>query len=273
MPAPQPEHYLDRILNPRSILIVGATKDPVKRGNRAIQSLVADGYAGTIIPINPREREILGFTAYPTITDAPGELDLAVICTAAHTVKAVIEECGRRKVKGAILLAAGFSEIGEQGRILEDEVVALARHYGVRLIGPNTNGMFSARLGCNAWGLPDIPRGPLGLLSNSANCVTSIVMQARTHGFMGINTMLSVGNQADIEFHEYLECLGEDPAVSAAMLYLEGFKNAAAFREVARRTTQKNPVVMYVAGRTSEGTREGSHPHGRILERNTRRHR
>lgn len=255
MPAPQPEHYLDRILNPRSILIVGASKDPVKRGNRAIQSLVADGYAGTIIPINPREREILGFTAYPTINDAPGELDLAVICTAAHTVKAVIEACGRRKVKGAILLAAGFSEIGEQGRLLEDEVVALARHYGVRLIGPNTNGMFSARLGCNAWGLPDIPRGPLGLLSNSANCVTSIVMQARTHGFMGINTMLSVGNQADIEFHEYLECLGEDPAVSAVMLYLEGFKNAAAFREVARRTTQKKPVVMYVAGRTSEGKR------------------
>jgi len=252
---PEPGHYLDRILNPRSILIVGASKDPVKRGNRAIQSLVSDHYAGTIIPINPREKEILGFPCHPSITDAPGELDLAVVCTAAHTVKAVIEECGRRKVKGAILLAAGFSEIGEQGRILEDEVVALARLHGVRLIGPNTNGMFSARLGCNAWGLPDIPRGPLGLLSNSANCVTSIVMQARTHGFMGINTMLSVGNQADIEFHEYLECLGEDPAVSAVMLYLEGFRNAAAFREVARRTTQKKPVVMYVAGRTSEGKR------------------
>jgi acetyltransferase len=251
----QPEHYLDRILNPRSILIVGASKDPVKRGNRAIQSLVADHYSGTILPINPRETEILGFPCYPSITDAPGELDLAVVCTAAHTVKAVIEECGRRKVKGAILLAAGFSEIGEQGRVLEDEVVALARQHGVRLIGPNTNGMFSARLGCNAWGLPDIPRGPLGLLSNSANCVTSIVMQARTHGFMGINTMLSVGNQADIEFHEYLECLGEDPDVSAVMLYLEGFKNAAAFRAVARRTTQKKPVVMYVAGRTSEGKR------------------
>jgi len=251
----QPEHYLDRILNPRSILIVGASKDPVKRGNRAIQSLVSDHYAGTIIPINPREKEILGFPCYPSIAEAPGELDLAVVCTAAHTVKAVIEECGRRKVKGAILLAAGFSEIGEQGRILEDEVVALARQHGVRLIGPNTNGMFSARLGCNAWGLPDIPRGPLGLLSNSANCVTSIVMQARTHGFMGISTMLSVGNQADIEFHEYLECLGEDPGVSAVMLYLEGFKDAAAFREVARRTTQKKPVVMYVAGRTSEGKR------------------
>ena len=248
-------HYLDRILNPQSIVIVGASKDPTKRGNRAIQSLVSDHYAGRIIPINPRESEILGFQCYPSIAEAPGEIDLAIVCTAAKTVKGVIEECGRRKVKGAILLAAGFSESGEAGRLLEDEIVAVARQHGVRLIGPNTNGMFSARLGCNAWGLPDIPRGPLGLLSNSANCVTSIVLQARGHGLFGINTMLSVGNQADIGFHEYLECLGEDPAVTAVMLYLEGFKDAAAFRAIARRTTQVKPVVMYVAGRTSEGKR------------------
>lgn len=248
-------HYLDRILNPRSIVVVGASKDPTKRGNRAIQSLVSDHYTGTIIPINPREPEILGFRCYPSIAQAPGEIDLAIVCTAAKTVKGVIDECGRRGVKGAILLAAGFSEIGEEGRALEDEIVALARQNKVRLIGPNTNGMFSARLGCNAWGLPDIPRGPLGLLSNSANCVTSIVMQARTHGFAGINTMLSVGNQADIEFHEYVECLGADPAVSAIMLYLEGFKDAGAFRSVARKVTRSKPVVMYVAGRTSEGKR------------------
>jgi len=248
-------HYLDAILNPRSIVIIGASNDPAKRGNRAIRSLVSDGYTGDIIPINPREPEILGFHCYPSVADAPGELDLAIVCTAAKSVTGVIEECGRRKIKGAILLAAGFSEAGEAGRKLEDEVVALARHHNVRLIGPNTNGMFSARLGCNAWGMADVPRGPLGLLSNSANCVTSIVMQARTHGYMGINTMLSVGNQADIQFHEYLECLGEDPAVSAVMLYLEGFKDVTAFRAVARRTTQIKPVVMYVAGRTSEGKR------------------
>ncbi len=250
-----PPHYLDRVLNPQSILVVGASGDPLKRGNRVIQSLVADGYAGSIIPINPREREILGFRCYPSIAEAPGELDLAIVCTAAKTVKAVIEDCGRRQVKGAILLAAGFSEAGEAGRLLEEDVVAAARAHGVRLIGPNTNGMFSARLGCNAWGLPDIPRGPLGLLSNSANCVTSIVLQARTHGFFGINTMLSVGNQADIGFHEYLGCLGADPAVTAVMLYLEGFKDAAAFRAVAREVTQAKPVVMYVAGRTGEGKR------------------
>ena len=97
---------------------------------------------------------------------------------------------------------------------------------------------FSARLGCNAWGLPDIPRGPLGLLSNSANVVTSIVMQAKFHGHMGINTMLSVGNQADILFHEYVDCLGAATDVSAIMLYLEGFKDAQGFFDAARRVTQ-----------------------------------
>ena len=248
-------HYLDRILNPQSIVIIGASKDSTKRGNRAISSLVSDGYTGRIIPINPRESEILNFKCYPSIADAPGELDLAIVCTAAKTVMGVIEECGKRKVKGAIILAAGFSEVDEEGRKLEDAVVALARHYNVRLIGPNTNGMFSARLGCNAWGMAGVPRGPLGLLSNSANCVTSIVMQAKVHGYMGINTMLSVGNQADIQFHEYVDCLGEDPEVSAIMLYLEGFKDAPAFSAAARKTTQRKPVVMYVAGRTSEGKR------------------
>src|SRR5688572_29152938 len=103
-------HYLDRVLNPHSIVLIGASKDPAKRGNRAIKSLLADRYAGRIIPINPREREILGLECFPTVADAPGELDLAIVCTAAGTVPAVIEECGRRKVKGAILLAGGFSE-------------------------------------------------------------------------------------------------------------------------------------------------------------------
>ena len=254
MPEPT-RHYLDPILNPQSIVVIGASQDPSKRGHRAILSLVADGYRGAIIPINPREREILGFTAYPTIAEAPGEIDLALVCTAAKTVPGVIEACGARGVKGAILLAAGFSEAGEEGRLLEERTVAVARRHGVRLIGPNTNGMFSARLRCNAWGLPDIPIGPLGLLSNSANVVTSLVLQARVHGYMGLNTMLSVGNQADILLHEYMECLGEDPDVTAVMMYLEGFKDARAFAAAARRTTRSKPVVMYVAGRTGEGKR------------------
>lgn len=248
-------HPLDRVLNPRSIAVIGASKDPAKRGYRAILSLQADGYTGAIVPINPREREILGLPAYPSIAEAPGEIDLAIVCTAAATTPDVIEACGRRGVKGAILLAAGFSEAGEEGRLLEERTLAVARRHKVRLIGPNTNGMFSAPLRCNAWGLPDIPVGPLALLSNSANVVTSLVLQARVHGHMGIHTMLSVGNQADILFHEYLECLAGDADVGAVMMYLEGFKDARRFAQAARHATPRKPVVMYVAGRTGEGKR------------------
>lgn len=248
-------HPLEPVLNPRSIAVIGASRDPSKRGYRAILSLQADGYLGTILPINPRERDILGLPAYASVADAPGEIDLAIVCTAAATTPDVIEACGVRGVKGAILLAAGFSEAGEEGRRLEERTLEVARRHGVRLIGPNTNGMFSARMRCNAWGLPDIPVGPLALMSNSANVVTSLVLQARVHGHMGLHTLLSVGNQADILFHEYLDCLGSDADVHAVMMYLEGFKDARAFAQVARRTTPDKPVVMYVAGRTGEGKR------------------
>jgi len=248
-------HYLDPILNPRTIAIIGASKDPAKRGYRAIQSLFSDNYQGTILPINPKEPEILGLKCYPTIGDVPGEIDLALVCTAAKTVPGVVDACGKKGVKGAILLAGGFSEASEAGRLLEEEAVANARRHGIRLIGPNTNGMFSARLGCNAIGVPDIPRGSLALLSNSANVNVSAMMEAQYYGNLGISTMLSVGNQADILFHEYIEAFGEDPGTKAIIQYIEGFRNGPAYLAAARKATQTTPIVMYVAGRNSEGKR------------------
>jgi acyl-CoA synthetase (NDP forming) len=248
-------HYLDPILNPRTIAIIGASKDPAKRGYRAIQSLFSENYQGTILPINPKEPEILGLKCYPTIGDVPGEIDLALVCTAAKTVPGVVDACGKKGVKGAILLAGGFSEASEAGRLLEEEAVANARRHGIRLIGPNTNGMFSARLGCNAIGVPDIPRGSLALLSNSANVNVSAMMEAQYYGNLGISTMLSVGNQADILFHEYIEAFGEDPGTKAIVQYIEGFRNGPAYLAAARKATQTTPIVMYVAGRNSEGKR------------------
>ncbi len=248
-------HYLDPVLNPRTIAIIGASKEPTKRGYRAIQSLFSDRYQGQIFPINPRESEILGLKCYPTVADVPGEIDVALVCTAAKTVPGVIEACGRRGVKGAILLAGGFGEASEAGRLLEEQTLAVAQRYQLRFIGPNTNGMFSARLGCNAIGVPDIPRGHLVLLSNSANVNVSALTEAQYYGYFGINTMLSVGNQSDIQFHEYIECFGDDPDVRAIISYIEGFKNGPAYLAAARKVTPRKPIVMYVAGRNSEGKR------------------
>lgn len=246
-------HYLDPIIHPRTMAIIGASKDPAKRGYRAIKSLVGDQYAGEIIPINPKESEILGLKCYSTLAAVPQDVDVALVCTAAKTVPGVIEDCGKKGVKGAVLLAGGFSEAGEAGRLLEEETVAIARRYGVRLIGPNTNGLFSARLGCNAIGWRDIPRGPIAMLSNSANVLASLVIEASFHGYSGVSTMLSVGNQADIGFHEYLEFVGADPDTRAIAFYIEGFKDAPMFMAAARKVVPVKPIVMYVAGRNAEG--------------------
>ena len=248
-------HPIDRILNPRTLAVVGASGDPGKRGYRAIATLVADGYAGQIFPINPRATEILGFKCYPSLEAVPGEIDLALVCTPARLAPEVVLSCGKKGVKGALLLAGGFSEASEAGRRLEEKTVAIAREHGVRLIGPNTNGLFSARLNCNAIAWFDIPRGPLAILANSANVILSLLTEAQVHKYMGISTMLSVGNQADIMFHEYLEALAADAGTGAIISYIEGFKDAAAFLKSARAVTDAKPIVMYLSGRSAEGKR------------------
>lgn len=244
---------IDRILNPRTVAVVGASNDPEKRGYRAIKTLLADEYRGTIVPINPKEKKILDLDCYARLQDAPHEIDLALICTPARITPEMVRQCGEKGVKGALLLAGGFSEASEEGRKLEEETAAIARQYGVRLIGPNTNGMFSARYSCNAIAWFDIPRGPIAVLSNSANVALSLVTEAQIHRYIGYSTMLSVGNQADLQFHEYLEALGEDPDTKVILSYVEGFKNGRAYLDAARKVTPVKPIVLYKAGRTAEG--------------------
>ncbi len=245
-------HYLDPVINPRSIAVIGASADPSKRGFRAVKALLTEGFTGRILPVNPKEKEILGVPCYATLAEVPHEIDLAFVCTPAPAAPEVIEACGKKGVKGALIVAGGFSEASEEGRVLEERTVAIARHYNVRLIGPNTNGLFSARNGCNTLGIAGVPKGGLVLLANSANVILSMVTEAQ-HGHMGINTMFSIGNQADIEFGEYLECFGEDPDVTAIVSYVEGFKNAPAYLAAARKVSQSKPIIMFVAGRSNEG--------------------
>ncbi|MBC7778573.1 MAG: acetate--CoA ligase family protein [Proteobacteria bacterium] len=246
---------LDRILNPRRLAVIGASNDPEKRGYRAIRTLLADGYRGEVLPINPKATEILGLPCFASIDAVPGEVDLVLVCTPARTAPEVIEACGRKGVKGALLLAGGFSEASEAGRVLEEQTVAIARRYGLRLIGPNTNGIFTAREACNAIAWFDIPRGPAAMLANSANVMLSVLAEAQQHQYFGFNTLLSVGNQSDIQFHEYLTAMGDDSDIGAVISYIEGFKDGRAFIDAARAVTPKKPIVMFKAGRTAEGVR------------------
>jgi len=247
---------IDAILNPCSVAIIGASADPGKRGYRAIQTLLAEGYTGRIIPINPRETEILGLPCFPGLDQAPGPIDVALVYTPAKTLPDVVEQCGRNGVKGAVVIAGGFSEVDEAGRILEEQMVAVARRLNVRVVGPNINGIFGARHNFNAIGWYDIPHGGISVLSNSSNIALSVVVdgQARTTA-VGFSTIMSVGNQADLQFHEYVRTLGEDPGTNVIVSYVEGFKQGRAYFDAAREVALKKPIVVYKAGRNTEGVR------------------
>jgi Acyl-CoA synthetase (NDP forming) len=240
-------------LAPRSVAVVGASKDPTKRGYQALRYLIADQFEGGIFPIHPKETEILGIRAYPSVGAVPEAIDLALVCTPARTLPAVMEELGGKGVKGAIILAGGFSEAGAEGAQLEADTLATAEKYGVRIVGPNTSGVFNLHSRMNLVGMPDVRPGGLGIVSQSGNMALSIVTQGTASGHLGFSTYVGVGNQVDIRFNEYLQYLGEDAHTQVPVLYVEGFKHGRTFLDVARAVTQQKPVVVYKSGRTEAG--------------------
>jgi acetyltransferase len=241
------------VLYPDSIAIVGASKDQTKRGFRAIERLLHDGYPGAIYPVNPKEPEILGLKCYPSIESVPGSVDLVLVCTPAKTLPDVITECGRKGAKGAVVLAGGFAEAGEQGKKLQHEMVNAARAGGVRIIGPNTSGVFNTHKACNIVGFANLRKGDIGLLSQSGNMALSLVTEAEANGHVGLSTYVGIGNESDIEFHEYLDYFAEDENTNVVIAYVEGMKDGRAFLNALRRISRKKPVVVYKSGRTSAG--------------------
>ena len=240
-------------LNPNSVAIIGASKDPTKRGFRAIQTLLQEKFAGAIFPINPKEAEILGLPCYPDLASVTGEIDLALICTPARTLPAMVQACGEKGVRGAVVLAGGFSEAGEAGVRLEQEMVTAARQFGVRLVGPNTSGMFNTHKACNLVGFSNLQPGGLGILSQSGNMALSLVTEGQINGHMGFSTYIGVGNEADLQFSEYLDYFAEDEQTKVVIAYVEGLKDGRAFLDSARRACLKKPVVLYKSGRTEVG--------------------
>jgi len=244
---------LHDFLAPGSIAIVGASADPTKRGYKAMVGLVKDGYKGRIYPINPRADMILGVRAWPSLAEVPEPVDLALICTPASTVPALIAECGRIGVKGAIVLAAGFRETGPEGAELERQMMEAARAGGVRVIGPNTSGMFNLHRKVNLLALANVQAGDIGFISQSGNMLLSLVLEAEHNGNVGFSTYVGPGNQSDIGFNDYLRYLGEDPHTRVATLYVEGFRDGRRFLRVARSVTASKPVVVYKSGATEQG--------------------
>lgn len=251
---------LDKILNARSVAIIGASKNPTKRGYQAIKTLLEDGYEGKIFPVNPREDSVLGIPCYDSITSIDQEVDLALITTPAKTIPALLKECGEKKVAGAVIVAGGFRELGTEGKALEALVVETAKESGVRIIGPNTSGMINMKSNMNLVGIKNAPRGGIALICQSGNMALTLITEAMIRKHEGFTYYIGVGNEADIKFHEYLEFLRNDPETKSILMYVEGMSQGRKFLQQAYETTKKKPIVLLKSGRSATGKRSaGSH--------------
>ncbi len=251
---------LDPILNADSVAIIGASRNETKRGYQAIRTLLDEKFEGPIYPVNPKESSVLGLHCYAKVTDIEGPVDIALVTTPGRSIPAVLEECGRKGVKGAVIIAGGFGETGEAGRELEAEMMAVARRYGIRLIGPNTSGMLNLKKNLNLVGLREAPKGDIALLAQSGNMALTLITEAKIKSLRGFSYYVGVGNEADIKFHEYLEFFRQDPNTKAILMYVEGMREGRRFLQQAYKTTQEKPIVLLKSGRSSTGKLSaGSH--------------
>lgn len=251
---------LNRILNAESVAIVGASKTDTKRGFQAIRTLIDMKYEGRIYPVNPKEKSVLGLNCYAKVSDIEGTVDLALITTPANTIQAVLEDCGKKGVAGAVIIAGGFREVGEEGRKVEEDLIKSARKSKVRIIGPNTSGIMNLRTNMNLVGLQDAPRGNIALVSQSGNMALSLFTEAKLKSQVGFSYYVGVGNELDIRFHEFLEFFKNDPQTKAVLFYVEGMRDGRRFLQEAYKTTLHKPIILLKSGRTSTGQMSaGSH--------------
>ena len=251
---------LDQLFNPKSIAVFGASASGHGVGSRVFANLLNGNFKGPIIPINPKHRTVSGHTCYSSVQDVEQDIDLAVIATPAATVAGIIRQCGEAGIGNAIVLSAGFGEIGTEGETLKTELLEDARRYGVRLLGPNCVGLVRPWLGMNATFLKsETPKGRLALISQSGALCSAISDWAGPN-HLGFSAIVSLGNSLDIDFGDAIEFLASDPKTDAILLYVEGVQSARSFISALRAAARIKPVIVLKSGRHSKSS-EAAHTH------------
>ena len=244
---------LHRVFEPRSIAVVGASANPTKRGHHILRALEESGYAGAVYAVNRNGGTILGRPAYPSLADLPEAADLAVICTPAAAAPGLVRACGERGIPGAVVLAVGFRESGEDGARLEGRLRQAGRESGVRIIGPNTSGLLNLPRGVNLIGARGVRPGGIALLVQSGNIALDLMTQVTERSGMGISICCGLGNEVDVGFGEVLDYLGDHDETRVVIAHIEGCSDARALLRAASAVTRKKPVVVIKSGRTAAG--------------------
>lgn len=245
---------LDKVFNPRSVAVIGASEVPGKAAERRTRSLIEGDYQGDIYLINPKRSELFGRKAYPSITAVDKEVDLVMIVVAPKFLVPAVAESVQMGAKGIIIITAGLGESGEEGKKIEARILAEAAKTGAYVIGPNCSGMFSASAGMNLLGVPRLQKGAVSVLAQSGNVIDSLTHYAGVRG-AGFSKIISLGNAIGVSFPEYIAYLKDDPNTKAVMIYLEGIKDGNKLIRVARDTAKVKPVIALKVGRSKAGAR------------------
>ncbi|HEX6440510.1 MAG TPA: acetate--CoA ligase family protein [Candidatus Binatia bacterium] len=244
---------MQRIMNPRSVAVIGASAEDGKIGNSVMKNLINGGYQGTILPIHPKASEILGRKAYPSVLKVGEEIDVAVFAIPAKFCAAAMEEVGQKKIPGAVMIPSGFAEIGEQA--LQDELIGVARKHNVRVMGPNIYGFYYTPQNlCATFCTPYDVKGKVALSSQSGGVGMSIIGFSRSTK-MGVSAIVGLGNKSDLDEDDLLTYFEQDDNTQVIAMHCEDLKDGRSFAEVASRVSKTKPVVVLKAGRTALGAR------------------
>ncbi|MEN6342270.1 MAG: acetate--CoA ligase family protein [Methanospirillum sp.] len=251
VPCIEPEPVPADLFLPRAIAVVGASADPRKVGYAALRNLLS--FKGALYPINPNRTEVLGRQAYPSLAAVPGPAEMAVIAVPAELVPGVIAEAGTAGVRLAVILSAGFRESGEEGRLLEEQVMVNARAAGIRVVGPNCLGIMLPPYGINTTFDPVSPKsGTIAFISQSGAVITMVVDWSLPEE-IGFSFVISVGNQADLTFQDYLKFAEQDSNTKSIIMYVEEIRDGCGFLKVVRRVTERKPVIVLKSGSSTKG--------------------
>ncbi|MCC7497581.1 MAG: bifunctional acetate--CoA ligase family protein/GNAT family N-acetyltransferase [Bryobacterales bacterium] len=246
-------HPLDVFFTPSSIAVIGATETPGSVGRTTLWNLISTPFGGTVYPVNPKRPSVLGIKAYPNLSAIPEEVDLIVVVTPAATVPGIIREAAQKGVRGAIVISAGFKELGPEGAELERQVLEEAGKVNMRIIGPNCLGLMSPPTGVNATFAAGMARpGNVGFISQSGALCTA-VLDWSFQEQVGFSAFISLGSMVDVGWGDLIEYLGDDPRTRSILIYMESIGNARSFLSAAREVALTKPIIVIKAGRTAAG--------------------
>ncbi|MFX1338134.1 MAG: acetate--CoA ligase alpha subunit [Promethearchaeota archaeon] len=249
-------HDLDYFFNPKSLAIIGASESEGKVGHTVLNNIITSGYQGKIYPINPKGGTILGLNVYESVLSVPNPIDVAIFVIPSKFVTYMAEECGKKGVKGLIVISAGFKEIGGEGIKREEELIEIARKYNMRILGPNCLGIICLNYN-GSFAVETPKKGNIAMISQSGAMLTGMMDYSMDQAF-GFSVNVSLGNKADFGAVDFIEYLANDDNTKVILCYLESIKDGERFLEVVSKATRKKPVIIIKSGISEAGARAAS---------------